>query len=61
MKRKEFPHHTHKHHHISNRHLAERYFYAGEHNTETSISLTQYMQRRYILGQSIPMNLPSKN
>ena len=42
MKRKEFPHHTHKHHHISNRHLAERYFYAGEHNTETSISLTQY-------------------
>ena len=34
--------HPHKRKHISNRHLADRYFYAGEHDTVTRISLTQY-------------------
>ena len=41
MRRKEYVH-PHKRKHISNRHLADRYFYAGEHDTVTRISLTQY-------------------
>ena len=41
MRRREYVH-SHKRKHISNRHLADRYFYAGEHDTVTRISLTQY-------------------
>ena len=41
MRRREYVH-PHKRKHISNRHLADRYFYAGEHDTVTRISLTQY-------------------
>ncbi|WP_293666908.1 magnesium/cobalt transporter CorA [uncultured Parabacteroides sp.] len=41
MRRKESVH-LHKHKHVSNRHLAERYYYAGEHETVTNIRLTQY-------------------
>ena len=41
MRRREYVH-PHKRRHISNRHLADRYFYAGEHDTITKISLTQY-------------------
>lgn len=41
MRRKESVH-LHRHRHISNRHLAERYYYAGEHETATNIRLTQY-------------------
>ena len=41
MRRREYVH-SRKHKHISNRHLADRYFYAGEHETVTRISLTQY-------------------
>lgn len=36
MKRK------HKHRHISNRHLSDKYYYVGEHQTNTEIQLTQY-------------------
>ena len=41
MRRREYVH-PHKRKHISNRHLADRYFYAGEHETVTRINLTQY-------------------
>ena len=41
MRRREYVH-SRKRKHISNRHLADRYFYAGEHDTVTRISLTQY-------------------
>lgn len=41
MRRKESVH-LHRHRHISNRHLADRYYYAGEHETVTNIRLTQY-------------------
>lgn len=34
----------HKRRHISNRHLSDKYFYAGEHETVTDIRLTQYNQ-----------------
>lgn len=36
MRRREYVH-PHKRKHISNRHLADRYFYAGEHDTVTRI------------------------
>ena len=41
MRRREYVH-PHKRKHISNRHLADRYFYAGEHDTVTRISRTPY-------------------
>lgn len=41
MKRKEIIR-LHKRKHISNRHLADRYYYVGEHDTVTNIRLTQY-------------------
>lgn len=41
MRRRESVH-PRKRKHISNRHLADRYFYAGEHDAVTRISLTQY-------------------
>lgn len=33
---------AHKRHHVSNRRLSETYYYTGEHETTTGISLTQY-------------------
>ena len=41
MRRKDNTH-LHKRRHISNRHLSDKYFYAGEHETVTDIRLTQY-------------------
>lgn len=41
MKRKDSAN-LHKRKHISNRQLAERYYYVGEHETDTHIHLTQY-------------------
>ena len=41
MRRREYVH-PHKRKHISNRQIAVRYFYGGEHDTVTRISLTQY-------------------
>ena len=34
--------HLRKRKHVSNRHLADKYFYSGEHETVTGIRLTQY-------------------
>lgn len=34
--------HSRKRKHISNRHLADKYYYSGEHETVTGIRLTQY-------------------
>lgn len=36
---------THKRHHTSNRHLSDKYYYTGEHETATGISLTQYNEK----------------
>ena len=41
MRRKEGTH-LHRRRHISNRHLSDKYYYAGEHETVTDIRLTQY-------------------
>ena len=41
MRRKEATH-VHRRRHISNRHLSDKYYYAGEHETVTDIRLTQY-------------------
>lgn len=41
MRRKELAH-AHKRKRTSNRHLADKYFYVGEHETATGIRLTQY-------------------
>lgn len=41
MRRKEAAH-VHRRRHISNRHLSDKYYYAGEHETVTDIRLTQY-------------------
>ena len=41
MRRKEGTH-LRRHRHISNRHLSDKYYYAGEHETVTDIRLTQY-------------------
>lgn len=41
MRRKESMR-LHKRRHISNRHLSDKYYYAGEHETATGIRLTQY-------------------
>ena len=41
MRRKEETH-LHRRRHISNRHLSDKYYYAGEHETVTDIRLTQY-------------------
>lgn len=41
MRRKEATH-VHRKRHISNRHLSDKYYYAGEHETVTDIRLTQY-------------------
>lgn len=43
MKRKEGTR-LHRRKHISNRHLSDKYYYAGEHETITDIRLTQYNQ-----------------
>ncbi|WP_102408972.1 magnesium/cobalt transporter CorA [Parabacteroides bouchesdurhonensis] len=40
MRRKEGK--THRRRHMSNRHLSDKYFYVGEHETITNIHLTQY-------------------
>ena len=42
MRRNEY---THRRRHISNRHLSDKYYYAGEHETATGIRLTQYNER----------------
>ena len=41
MRRKEGTR-LHRRRHISNRHLSDKYYYAGEHETVTDIRLTQY-------------------
>lgn len=41
MRRKEGTY-LHRRRHISNRHLSDKYYYAGEHETVTDIRLTQY-------------------
>lgn len=41
MKRKDLLYRSKKRH-ISNRHLADKYYYAGEHETVTNVRLTQY-------------------
>lgn len=41
MRRKENTR-PHRRKHISNRHLSDKYYYAGEHDTATGIRLTQY-------------------
>ena len=42
MRRNEY---THRRRHISNRHLSDKYYYAGEHETATGIRLTQYNEQ----------------
>ena len=59
MRRREYVH-SHKRKHISNRHLADRYFYAGEHDTVTRISLTQYNADILHTRRSRQMNVIQK-
>lgn len=48
MRRNEY---THRRRHISNRHLSDKYYYAGEHETATGIRLMQYNEQSFAYGK----------
>ena len=50
MRRNEY---THRRRHISNRHLSDKYYYAGEHETATGIRLIDKAPRKGAEGLQI--------